>query len=163
MKYHHHIPMIYPWDKITASLDISWEQGRCQNGILWPVKEARVPRCEWSEALEDFAETPVERMFFSMIQPGGLPVHRDHNRLCCLNFPLVVEDTARTIFVDDFDQILEEFLDSHPVLMNTRQLHGVVYPSFAARVVLSVSFYEPYKERLKRPFRNNELFRVEPE
>ena len=65
------------------------------------------------------------------------------------------------IFVDDFDERIEEFNGEDPALINTRQFHGVTNKTNVDRIVLSVSFYEPFKRIKQRGFKDNEVFYVQ--
>jgi aspartyl/asparaginyl beta-hydroxylase (cupin superfamily) len=148
-------------DIINSAITAEYKQGCDSAGIHWPVDESRVPVTDWSTALSEFTNSPISNMFFSKVHWGGLPIHRDHNRLCALNFPIIGDfNGSMNIFVDDFDQRIEEFNGPAPCLMNTRQFHGVTNKTNTDRIVLSVSFYEPYRRILNRTFNNNEIFYV---
>ena len=105
MRYFQKYNIVWPKKQIVQSaFDAEYHRGEDQAGIQWPVDESRVPVCEWSEALSDFTQSPIKQMFFSKIHWGGLPIHRDHNRLCALNFPVIGDfENSTNIFVDDFD------------------------------------------------------------
>lgn len=162
MRYFQKYNIVWPKKQIVQSaLDAEYHRGEDRAGIQWPVDESRVPVCEWSEALSDFTQSPIKQMFFSKIHWGGLPIHRDHNRLCALNFPVIGDfENSNNIFVDDFDEPLETFNGEEPALINTRQFHGVTNKTDQERIVLSVSFYEPFKRIKERGFKNNEVFYV---
>jgi len=162
MRYFQKYNIVWPKKQIVQSaLDAEYHRGEDRAGIQWPVDESRVPVCEWSEALSDFTQSPIKQMFFSKIHWGGLPIHRDHNRLCALNFPIIGDfENSTNIFVDDFDEPLETFNGEEPALINTRQFHGVTNKTDQERIVLSVSFYEPFKRIKERGFKNNEVFYV---
>jgi len=162
MRYFQKYNIVWPKKQIIQSaLDAEYHRGEDRAGIQWPVDESRVPVCEWSEALSDFTQSPIKQMFFSKIHWGGLPIHRDHNRLCALNFPVIGDfENSTNIFVDDFDEPLETFNGEEPALINTRQFHGVTNKTDQERIVLSVSFYEPFKRIKERGFKNNEVFYV---
>jgi aspartyl/asparaginyl beta-hydroxylase (cupin superfamily) len=162
MRYFQKYNIVWPKKQIVQSaLDAEYHRGEDRAGIQWPVDESRVPVCEWSEALSDFTQSPIKQMFFSKIHWGGLPIHRDHNRLCALNFPVIGDfENSTNIFVDDFDEPLETFNGEEPALINTRQFHGVTNKTDQERIVLSVSFYEPFKRIKERGFKNNEVFYV---
>jgi aspartyl/asparaginyl beta-hydroxylase (cupin superfamily) len=56
------------------------------------------------------------------------------------------------IFVDDFNELLEEISGEEVYLINTRQLHGVKNETEKERITLTIGFDSPYniiKERLK--------------
>lgn len=162
MRYFQKYNIVWPKKQIIQSaLDAEYHRGEDRAGIQWPVDESRVPVCEWSEALSDFTQSPIKQMFFSKIHWGGLPIHRDHNRLCALNFPVIGDfENSTNIFVDDFDEPLETFNGAEPALINTRQFHGVTNKTDQERIVLSVSFYEPFNRIKERGFKNNEVFYV---
>ena len=162
MRYFQKYNIVWPKKQIVQSaLDAEYHRGEDRAGIQWPVDESRVPVCKWSEALSDFTQSPIKQMFFSKIHWGGLPIHRDHNRLCALNFPVAGDfENSTNIFVDDFDEPLETFNGEEPALINTRQFHGVTNKTDQERIVLSVSFYEPFKRIKERGFKNNEVFYV---
>ena len=153
------------WPKqqvVDTALSLTYTRGSDKAGILWPVDEARVPDCDWAYALEEFTNSKINRMFFSKVHYGGLPIHRDHNRLCALNFPVTGDFlNSNNLFVDDFDELVEEYNGNEVTLMNTRQFHGVQNKTEHPRIVLSVSFYEPYKIIKNKKFKNNEVFYVQ--
>lgn len=153
------------WPKqkvIETALQLKYERGADRAGILWPVDEARLLKTEWSNALEDFTGSNINKIFFSKVHWGGLPIHRDHNRLCALNFPVVGDfNNSVNLFVDDFDEPIEEFNGEEVALINTRQFHGVKNKTNFDRIVMSVSFYEPYKIIKNKGFLNNEVFYVQ--
>ena len=163
MRYFQKYNIVWPKKQIVQSaLDAEYHRGEDRAGIQWPVDESRVPVCEWSEALSDFTQSPIKQMFFSKIHWGGLPIHRDHNRLCALNFPVIGDfENSTNIFVDDFDEPLETFNGAEPALINTRQFHGVTNKTKLDRIVLSVSFYESFKRIKQRGFKDNEVFYVQ--
>ncbi len=163
MKYFQKLDLAWPKHEIVQSaFEADYTRGEDQAGIQWPVDESRVPECDWSKALSDFTQTPIKQMFFSKIHWGGLPIHRDHNRLCALNFPIAGDfENSMNIFVDDFDERIEEFNGEDPALINTRQFHGVTNKTDVDRIVLSVSFYEPFKRIKQRGFKDNEVFYVQ--
>jgi hypothetical protein len=163
MRYYYKYDIVWPKkDVLKTALECNFERGQDRAGILWPVEESRVPKCKWSEALQDFTGQHVKRMFFSKIHWGGLPIHRDHNRLCALNFPVTGDfENSYNIFVDDFDDEIERFNGEEVALLNTRQFHGVTNKTEHDRIVLSVSFYEPFRNVRDRDFKNNEVFYVQ--
>lgn len=158
--------IVWPHSQILeTALSLDYTRGSDQAGILWPVDEARVPpECEWAQALVDFTKgrVSIDRLFFSKVHQGGLPIHRDHGRQCALNFFVTGDfDNTYNIFVDDFDSIIEKFNGSEPALINTRQFHGVINHTDEPRIVLSVSFYEPYLRIINKKFhQNNEVFYI---
>lgn len=161
-RYYKKYNMIWPREQILETANtVSYKQGHDRAGILWPVDEAPIPKCDWADALSKFTGSTVNRMFFSRVHWGGLPIHRDHNRLCCLNFFITGDfENSYNLFVDDFDEPIEEFNGTSPTLMNTRQFHGIKNKTNQPRIVLSVSFYEPYKIIEQRGFKNNEVFYI---
>jgi|TARA_R110000823_G_scaffold257117_2_gene378908 hypothetical protein len=163
MRYFEKLNLVWPkYEIIQSALSAEYSRGEDQAGIQWPVDECRVLECPWSEALSNFTQAPIRQMFFSKVHWGGLPIHRDHNRLCALNFPIVGDfENSMNIFVDDFDERIEQFNGEQPCLMNTRQFHGVTNKTNTDRIVLSVSFYEPFKKIKQRGFNNNEVFYVQ--
>tara|TARA_B100000073_G_C23296300_1_gene396672 strand:+ start:87 stop:386 length:300 start_codon:yes stop_codon:yes gene_type:complete len=84
-------------------------------------------------------------MKFSKVHWGGLPIHRDHSKLCSLNFPLVGDfNNSSIIFVDDFNDPIEEFSGEEVYLINTRQLHGVKNKTDKDRITLTIGFDRPF-------------------
>jgi len=161
-RYYKQYNISWPEQEIEkTAFELEYERGADRAGILWPVDEAKAPECNWSKALEDFTGSQISRMFFSKVHWGGLPIHRDHNRLCALNFFVSGDfENSHNLFVDDFDEPVETFNGNKPALMNTRQFHGVQNRTEQPRIVLSVSFYEPYKIIKQRGFNNNEVFYI---
>ena len=161
-RYYTQYDIKYPLEAIReTALEQQYHRGADRAGILWPVEEARIPKTPWAEALADFTGSEISKMFFSKVHWGGLPIHRDHNRLCALNFFVVGDfENSYNLFVDDFDEPIEQFNGTAPALMNTRQFHGVTNKTDSDRIVLSVSFYQPYKLIKQRGFDNNEMFYV---
>jgi hypothetical protein len=146
----------FSWPKseiIKSCLEATYHRGIDQHGILWPVDEAPVPTTSWSEALSKVTQTPLNQMKFSKVHSGGLPGHRDFSKLCSLNFPLVGDfNNSSILFLDDFNEILEEISGEEVYLINTRQLHAVKNKTKKERITLTVGFDSPYstiKERLK--------------
>ena len=138
---------------IKSCLAAKYHRGCDQYGILWPVDEAPVPTTSWSEALSKVTQTPLSQMKFSKAHYGGLPPHRDHSKLCSLNFPLVGDFiNSSIIFVDDFNELIEEISGEEVYLINTRQFHAVKNKTEKERITLTIGFDSPYniiKERLK--------------
>ena len=160
--YHKKFDIAWPKELIKSyALEAEYKRGHDSAGILWPVDEAGVEEWDWVLALEDFTGVYPERMFFSRVHHGGLPIHRDHGRQCALNFPVTGDfENSMNIFVDDFDQIVEQFNGEEPTLINTRQLHGVINKTSVERIVLTVSFYQLFNEVKNMKFNNNEVFYV---
>ncbi len=182
MKYYHflkdvcfpHRELLEIAEKLPESC---WLRGKCRNGIAWPVMESRnIPEHRVFDSLIDFLNVDSKtaklnhNVFFSKIFPGGLPVHYDQSRSCALNFPLSGE-RSETIFVDYNDRILDRFTiveesASHPpILINTKQRHGVIYSegSRNSRILLSFSIYEPFEDIVNKYengllFKENEFF-----
>jgi hypothetical protein len=139
----------FSWPKseiIKSCLAAKYHRGVDQHGIQWPVDEAPVPTTSWSKALSKVTQTPLNQMKFSKVHSGGLPIHRDHSKLCSLNFPLVGDfNNSSIIFVDDFNEPLEEISCEEIYLINTRQLHGVKNETEKERITLTIGFDSPYK------------------
>jgi aspartyl/asparaginyl beta-hydroxylase (cupin superfamily) len=67
-----------------------------------------------------------------------------------LNFPLVGDfSNSSIIFVDDFNEPLEEYDGEEVYLINTRQLHGVKNKTDKDRITLTIGFDRPF-ETIKR-------------
>ena len=168
-KYYQKYNIAWPkQDIVQFALQANFKQAQDQAGILWPCDESMLgvkadrPLNQWSEALIDFTQSEIGRMYFSKVHWGGLPIHRDHKRQCALNFPVVGDfDNSMNIFVDDHDQLLEKFNGEEPALINTRQFHGVTNKTDKDRIILSVSFHESFEIIKQRGFRNNEVFYVQ--
>ena len=150
-KYCKKYSLSWPKSEIVKScLEAEYHRGVDRHGIQWPVDEAPVPTNSWSEALSNITQSPISSMKFSKVHYGGLPVHRDHSKLCSLNFPLVGDfSNSSIIFVDDFNEPLEEYDGEEVYLINTRQLHGVKNKTDKDRITLTIGFDRPF-ETIKR-------------
>lgn len=152
----------FSWPKsqiVKTCLDVKYHKGVDRHNIQWPVDEAYVPITDWSKALRDFTQTPISSMKFSKVHWGGLPVHRDHSKLCSLNFPLVGDfNKSSIIFVDDFNETLEECNNEEIYLINTRQFHGVKNKTDTDRITLTVGFDRPFSIIKELSFKDNDLF-----
>ena len=99
-------------DIIDYSEKVNWSKGVDNNAQTWNVEELelKLDQFEFLSNLYNSVNVEFKKPYFylSKVLPGGLVSHIDHRKWCNLGFPISGFENTKLIFIDQFNQVVEE-------------------------------------------------------